>query len=100
MPPNRRISTTLHPWTRRMSLISAKPTPLAKCEWYVQLHMVSMCAMSEARRKSPAKHIAISLLRVKSHELQLPFNEFWQALRPSDPVRGAAVDDHTWLKCW
>ena len=26
------------------------------------------------------------LCHVKSHELQLPFNEFWLAIRPSDPA--------------
>ena len=26
------------------------------------------------------------LCHVKSHELQLPFNEFWQAIRPLEPV--------------
>jgi hypothetical protein len=26
------------------------------------------------------------LCHVKSHELQLPFNEFWQAMRPSEPA--------------
>ena len=26
------------------------------------------------------------LCHVKSHELQLPFDEFWQAMRPSEPA--------------
>ena len=26
------------------------------------------------------------LCHVKSHELELPFNEFWQAMRPSEPA--------------
>ena len=26
------------------------------------------------------------LCHVKSHELGLPFNEFWQAMRPSEPA--------------
>ena len=26
------------------------------------------------------------LCHVKSHELQLPFGEFWQAMRPSEPA--------------
>ena len=26
------------------------------------------------------------LCHIKSHELQLPFDEFWQAMRPSEPA--------------
>ena len=26
------------------------------------------------------------LYQIKSHELQLPFDEFWQAMRPSEPA--------------
>ena len=41
-----------------------------------------MSALEEKVRKAAFTY----LCHVKSHELQLPFNEFWQAMRPSEPA--------------
>ena len=41
--------------------------------------------MSELQEKV-RKAAFTYLCHVKSHELQLPFDEFWQAMRPSEPA--------------
>ncbi len=41
-----------------------------------------MSALEEKVRKAAFTY----LCHVKSHELGLPFNEFWQAMRPSEPA--------------
>ena len=41
--------------------------------------------MSE-REEKVRKAAFTYLCHVKSHELKLPFSEFWQAMRPSEPA--------------